>query len=426
MVAGLLRLGSILVIRSFLHPVTWEFGQLARSIVAGFGFTDLLQNGTRVPGLFISPAYPYFLAFFFWLTGDGPITYLIIEVLQAAFGVLLVYLVYRIASILLGKTSAIVAACLTAVYPAQIYICNEFHGVSIYIVLGTGAVFFLVRYVEVSKSWMDVIASGLCMGLLMYFRAEATALVLVYAAILWFRGGWRVIGQVLAFILIAFACLSPWTIRNYLEVGKFVPVCASAGMNLWIGNNASATGSEHYDFMSAIPFDLVQAAEQIPLDRQFEVAVDNAYKRSAIEFIRTHPQAEVKLALRKLFIFFVFDPSHEKGRNPAYWLPSLLLTLLAIWGAARRGKRLLREDLFIVASILFAVAVSVVVFVLPRYKIVIDPFLMILASAVFAQRGSQAGRLVQPGIDDSESAADHQGTAALYDTQQGAQTLVSL
>jgi hypothetical protein len=178
--------------------------------------------------------------------------------------------------------------------------------------------------------------------------------------------------------------------------------------------------------MSAIPFDLVQAAEQIPLDRQFEVAVDNAYKRSAIEFIRTHPQAEVKLALRKLFIFFVFDPSHEKGRNPAYWLPSLLLTLLAIWGAARRGKRLLREDLFIVASILFAVAVSVVVFVLPRYKIVIDPFLMILASAVFAQRGSQAGRLVQPGIDDSESAADHQGTAALYDTQQGAQTLVSL
>jgi hypothetical protein len=63
-----------------------------------------------------------------------------------------------------------------------------------------------------------------------------------------------------------------------------------------------------------------------------------------------------------------------------YWLPSILLSLLAIWGAVLRGKKILRKGLLLVVSILFAVAVGIVVFVLPRYKIVVDPFIIIFAA----------------------------------------------
>jgi hypothetical protein len=123
-----------------------------------------------------------------------------------------------------------------------------------------------------------------------------------------------------------------------------------------------------------------QAFSRIPIDRNSQIAKDEVLRNLALDFMLFHPKEEAILSLKKLFAFFVFDPRHEKGSRPMYWLPSILLSLLGISGAVLRGKRIVVQDLLLVASILFAVAVSVVVFVLPRYKIVVDPFIMIFAA----------------------------------------------
>jgi hypothetical protein len=397
-VAALLRLASIVVVRSFLHPHTWEFGPLAENLVKGLGYSDLMMNGTYQPSIYMPPAYPYFLAFFYRIGGERPVTFLIVQLIQAGLGVLLVYLVYRLTLVLMGKSEAIVAACLTAIYPTQVYMCNEFHPINIYIVLEVATILFLTRYLETTASWKDLILAGLCAGILMSFRGETPALVLLYAAVLLWCRGLKAAKPALVFVLIAFACLAPWTIRNYRVFGTIVPVCASGGLNLWIGNNPLATGDDRYqaadivrgDFwrgsvspseLEQLPPDVREAFSRIPIDRNSQIAKDQVLKHLAVNFIRTHPKDEAKLSLKKLFDFFVLDPRHEKGRQPMYWLPSILLSLLAIWGAVLRGKRILQQELLLFASILFAVAVGVVVFVLPRYKIVVDPFIMIFAAA---------------------------------------------
>ena len=396
-VAALLRLASVVVIRSFLHPETWEFGPLAENIVKGLGYSDLMQNGTYQPSIYMPPGYPYFLAFFYRIGGIRPATFLTIELIQAGLGVLLVYLVYRVALMLIGRPEAILAACLTAVYPAQVYLCNEFHPINLYIVLEAATVFFLVRYLEVSTSWKDLALAGVSGGMLMSFRGETPALTLLYAAVLLLRGGLKVAKSATVFLLIAFACLAPWTIRNYLVFDRIVLVCASGGLNLWIGNNPAATGDDRYreadvvrgnflrgeqrpDNLEQLPSELRESFRPIPVDTNAQIAKDQLLKRSALNFIRTHPREEAMLSLKKLFAFFVFDPRHEKGRHAVYWLPSILMSLFAIWGAVVRGKKLLMQDLLLVLSILFAVAVGIAVFVLPRYKIVIDPFIIIFAS----------------------------------------------
>jgi Dolichyl-phosphate-mannose-protein mannosyltransferase len=396
-VGALLRVASILVLRSFLHPFTWEFGPLAENLVRGLGYSDLMGNGTYQPSIYMPPGYPYFLAFFYRIGGEQPVTFLVIELIQASMGVLLVYSVYRLALILTGRHEAVVAACLTAIYPAQLYMCNEFHPINIYIVLQAAIVLFLLRYLEISASWKDLILAGLCAGILMSFRGEAPALILLYATFLLFRGGVKAVKPALVFLLIAFACLAPWTNRNYRVFGRIVPVCASGGLNLWIGNNPAATGDDRYqaadivrgdfvrgevspDEFEQLPAEVKQAFSRIPIDRNSQIAKDEVLKHLAINFMRIHPKEEAILSLKKIFAFFVFDPQHEKGAQLVYWLPSILLSLLAIWGAVLRGKRLLQQDLPLVASILFAVAVGVVVFVLPRYKIVVDPFIMIFAA----------------------------------------------
>jgi len=395
--AALLRLASLALIRSFLHPQTWEFGPLAENIVKGLGYSDLMRNGTYQPSIYMPPAYPYFLAIFYRIGGERPVTFLVVALIQAGLGVLLVYLVYRLALILLGKPEAIVAACLVAIYPTQVYMCNEFHPINIYIVLEAATVFFLVRYLELSASWRDLSLAGISAGILMSFRGETPALILLYAAILLLRAGLKGAKPALVFLLIAFACLAPWTIRNYRVFGRIVPVCASGGLNLWIGNNPIATGDDRYrvadivrsDFLTGevspdefeqLPAEVKQAFSRIPIDPNSQIAKDEVLKHLAISFMRIHPKEEAILSLKKSFAFFVFDPQHEKGSQLMYWLPSILLSLLALWGAVLRRKRLLGQDLLLLASILFAFAVGIVVFVLPRYKIVVDPFIMIFAA----------------------------------------------
>ena len=264
--------------------------------------------------------------------------------------------------------------------------CNEFHGISIYIVLGAAAVFFLVHYLEVKRSWIDIIAAGLCMGALILFRAEAPALALIYACILGWRGGRRAWAPAAVFILLSAGCAAPWTIRNYREFHQFIPVCASGGVNLWIGNNPRATGSQHYSFFDPMPDDVKAIFAEYPKTREFQTGIDKALMHLAVQYMLAHPGHEAVLACRKLFLFFVFDPNHEMGRRPVYWVPSVLLTILGCWGAFLRGRKLFCEDLLVMSSILFAVLLGMVVFVLPRYKMVIDPFIIIIASNVFALR----------------------------------------
>ena len=42
----------------------------------------------------------------------------------------------------------------------------------------------------------------------------------------------------------AVAVVSPWTVRNFLVLGRFVPITTSSAEVFWIGNNPVATGSD--------------------------------------------------------------------------------------------------------------------------------------------------------------------------------------
>lgn len=383
--AGLLRVASIFILRSYRHPVAWEFGDVANRILAGHGYTTPLPGGGTAPSAYMPPAYSWVLVALLRLGGNRPLTWLALELVQAALGVLLVYVIYRTALLLAQRRVAIVAALLVALFPTQIYTCNEFHSINFYCVLGAAAVFWLTRYTNDSHAWRDLILAGIAMGLLMLFRAEAPALVFLFALVLLLRRGWSEFHRAAAFTALAFLVLAPWTLRNLLVFHQFVLITDSAGKNLWIGNNPHATGSQHYDFPAFIPPDLWRACKDAPQTRDFEITCEDAFKRASIHFALTHPAAELRLAFIKLDYFFVFDPSHEKGRRPAYWVPSVLLSLAALYGAWLRRRKLFHEDLFLVVSVLFAVAVTAAVFALPRYKIVIDPFLMFFAANIVSR-----------------------------------------
>lgn len=374
-VAALLRVLSIALIRNYIHPNTWEFGEIARNLVSGYGYRMRVNN----PSAHMPPLYPYLLSGLWKLAGDSPAAYLGLELFQAFLGVLLVLVVYRLTLILSSRGAALTAATIVAIWPSFIYLCNEVHSISIYTLLGVSSVYYLVRYVEVSRSWKDIVGLGLTMGGLLLCRAEAVLLLFIYAGILLWRCGRSSMVQAVASCLIAGACLAPWTIRNYRSLDRFVLVTTSGGFNLWVGHNEHAAGNSDYSLDNLRP-EQQALLDHEPLGPDLEIRRSHRFTTFAVDFIRSHPATELRLALRKLFFFVLFDPTHAKGRSVSYWLPSLILTVLAGYGAWVRRRTLFRQYLPLTATVAVAIVLSIVVFALPRYRITIDPFLVIFAA----------------------------------------------
>ena len=393
-VAAVLRVASIFMLKTYRNPNTWEFGEIAHVMRDGHGYTAVLADGVRVPSAYMPPFYPYLLTALWKALGESAVTYLSLELVQAFLGVLLVLYVYRLGCVLFDLQVAYIAAAIVAVWPAFVYLCNEFHSISFYILLGVAAVYYLVRYIEVSRSWRDVVYLGACMGGLLYCRAEIIPLLAVYVCVLLWRCGWSSWRQAAAIVVIAFTCISPWTIRNYRVFGHLVAVSTSAGANLWAGHNPRATGNSTWE-RSYPTADQLVTLKALMGRADSEVLLDEQSKAYAIEFARTHPLEEIRLAGRKMFYFLLFDPSHAKGRKLSYWGPSLVLLLASLYGAGLDRSRLLVQDLPVLVTVAYAFFLSLAVFALPRYRIAIDPFLALFAANALVAVFSGSRRMAQ-------------------------------
>jgi hypothetical protein len=378
-----LRVSSIFVLRSFLHPGTWEFAEIARSVVAGHGY---IYSGS--PSAYMPPGYPLLLAGIFAVFGEGAASYLFLELVQAALGALLVYLVYRLAlTIYSDQVTARLAALLAGLYPPFIQMCNEFHSINFYIVLGVAAVLFLVRAIQQPSRRDYVVYCAVCLGVLQMFRAETLALTLLFAMLLFWQRQRAFLVRPLLLWAISYSFAGPWTLRNYRLFHELIPATTSFGSNLWIGHNPKATGSDraeihnHVNFYTVPPAAMQAELDAVPPVQDKEVRVGRIFEREALSYLVSHPGSEIILAIKKLCMFWSFDPNHEKGRRPAYWVPSVVLSILAVTGLFVGDKRPpMRELSPVLISILYNLFMGLVFFVLPRYKIAIDPLLCVLAA----------------------------------------------
>jgi len=335
--ATVLRFASIVVLRSFMHPNTWEFGPPAAALLHGEGYVY-----AGVLSAYMPPGYGFLLAGFLRAFGANPQVYLFLEILQGALGVLLVYLVFLLAVQLYSARTALAAALLATLYPPFIQACNEFHPISFYIVLGTAVVFFLVKAVQVPEKLSFVIYSGLCLGCLVLFRAEAVGLAIVFAIFLALQRRSQSLVRAAVFLGIVFAIMLPWTVRNHRIFHAFIPISTSGPLNLWIGNNPNATGSDRAKVgyvQFSMPPAMLAELQAIPHLPDNEIQQGKVYNRETISYITSHPGHEITLALRKFILFWTFDPNHDKGRKPAYWVPSVLLSLAALLGLLAEKSR---------------------------------------------------------------------------------------
>jgi len=184
----------------------------------------------RLRFVFHPPLYLYFLGAPFALTGSLPA----VQYLQCLVGALLVPAVGLLGRRAFSEPAGLAAAGLAAVYPELVWFAAHFWAETLFTVLLWWGVERLAA-ADARGSLLVAAGAGVLLGLAILTRE--TVLYFLPLAGLWLAwrrpGGARRAGL---FVAAALLVVLPWTIRNRIVYGAFVPVSTAGALNLWQGN----------------------------------------------------------------------------------------------------------------------------------------------------------------------------------------------
>jgi hypothetical protein len=187
------------------------------------------------------------------------------------------------------------------------------------------------------------------------------------------RGAFSIFMATIAAIIVLFLC--PWAYRNYKALGGGVWTRSNFGLELSVSNNDHASAEYEVNIYSPdFPHPFTQLEERIKVREMGELAYNQARKNEALLWIRNHPGAFSHLTMLRFFYFW-FPPMRQWWKSIA----EALIAVLAIAGLIGLFKKHHPSSWMFLAVIVFYPAVYLIVQVGPRYRLPIEPILLLLA-----------------------------------------------
>lgn len=203
---------------------------------------------------------------------------------------------------------------------------------------------------------------------------------LLLAVTAWLSGtNWRRAATILVTASCLYAAfMSPWWVRNAAVLHTFIPLTTSSASNLYLGNNAHNPDAG-VDWAHDADPKTVARINALP----DELARQRAYKEAALRYIENNPEAFIGAAAKKFVRFWNIVPNAAEFHGGLYALisaasfgPVLLLALIA----AIRRRRQWRKLAPIYLIIGYFTFVHVVTIASLRYRLPIEPLLIVLAA----------------------------------------------
>ncbi len=369
-IAATLRLGAVVLIES---PVIadWErYHRIAIRIAEGGAPFDIVPTGwplaLSIPYAVFGPQP--------WLGG----------LLNAAFGVATVWLVFRLAAPRFGEVAAGVGAYLLAVSPDQVFMTPILGSETLYAMLVTGAA--AVLFVPGVTA---VVASGIALGASQYVRATTIYVIVAFLAVMPMLPQWR--RKVLAILVAVAIVLVPVLVHNRVTHEEWsIATSRFGGWTLLIGTNQTHNGTYNVD-------DLRFVGVPPETDEGNRIAREEAIRR-----ITSDPVGFGGLVVRKFNVLWGpgywgiraagadWPADQQRGLSMAAQLVYAAMMVLA----AAVGWRLRRDPLVILVLALVAVTSAVHSFieVSDRYHAFVVPLVCLLAGVQIARLWTRSGR----------------------------------
>jgi 4-amino-4-deoxy-L-arabinose transferase-like glycosyltransferase len=292
------------------------------------GYADCARNFLSGEGLVMTdfyqayrpPLYPLFLAASFAVFGERYLPVRVIQsVASAASAVLVFFIVLHlfdpgrrrrpetIKEALNDEVwlMATLAGFSVAIFDSLVFYAGEFLTETWYTLLLLALVYHLVRspekgIPEKGKDWRPAVLSGAWLGMMALLRPVALFLLPVVLIVERRRGA--TVKGLLYGIFAAAAVIIPWTLRNAVVTGGFVPISTNTGVNLYLGHNP------YFGYWSFGNKEGIRQATDFD-----EVEESRYFTKLAIEYATGHPWQTVKNTFAKFYNLY---------RLP--WTPSFL------------------------------------------------------------------------------------------------------
>ena len=363
-------------------------------------------GNSRGPTAYFPPGFPYVLAVSDLLTGHekgGKSALHSERIEQALLGTLAVGVIGLIALEAFGSGVALTALVLAAVYPVLIEESGLLLAENLLIVFELAATWTALRARRAAgagrrASW--IFATGVLTGLATLTHENAILMLVPLAvAVAIAARPWRglrpargpAVGAIALLVVSTALTIAPWTIRNAVELHRFLPVSDETGMTL-VGtyNPASAAFSPipyKWRFFIQIPQDVIYKHTG---PRYTEMQLSSRLESQALNYIGHHPLSPLDVAFHNTLRMLELEGSYAWHASAyamglslgtartgiiAFWIMGLLALAGLFTRPVREGPKWLWG-----IPVLLGLSALLVNMETPRFREPVDPFVILLAA----------------------------------------------
>lgn len=365
-IAAISRILFCLLFLDLQSDYYWEYGETAKNLYSGKGYSLFYWDGDHYEFLFDEAAQPQPSAFM----PPGYVVYILpfltVENIlvrncfllfgQIFLGVLCIVITYIFTRQYFSEVSAVISAALIALSPDFIYASVSYTPTIFYHVFVVSVLILLYE----KRSVLNVgtlIGTALLLTITVYFRSEFLLFAIFILISFLIRRSFRAfigVGSLIVLLLL------PWHIRNARTFDRSsVALTTNFGLNFYRGHNPYSIGN--WDDKS-----VEREMKTIEMGESYELRMNDAYLRHALESIKAQPVRELQNTLMKIFHLWLFNPDEPRTLSIVYIVPNFGILFLFLFGAAKTWSW--HKHQYTYLFLIYSTVTAILFFALPRHQ----------------------------------------------------------
>lgn len=358
-----------------------EVDSIALALLHKHQFADPYAVPTG-PTAHTTPFYPVLVAGVYAIFGTGYTGNLVRALLViGAYSLLYALYVWLAPSFGFSEGAGLIAGFCSALLPvrrsAEVFLGWE----EPYAAMALAAILLLTlrHWRAPTRTAASALAIGACWGMAFYVSFSlATVLAALVLLDLAVRPSWATLRDNVLIGVAAVVLMSPWVIRNCVQLHGRTLMRTTFGVNLWYANNDHARPSAELintDPIARNTHPYTSVEEAMKVKQMGELAYDHQDLQMALAWIRAHPARFMNLTVRRFLYFWGGPPEH-----PYELVVTSLYTLLGLFGffSMKRWVGVLQWQIWLAALLSFPFMYYFVQYT-SRYRTPIDWMVALLA-----------------------------------------------
>ncbi len=355
-------------------PDEKQYLLIAQNLATGNGYS---LDGIE-PTAIRPPVYPLFLALFIKI--GAPITML--RYLNFIALALCVYLIRSILHLEKAHLGSGLSAILLVGYGVLFFTAGTLYPQTIFAL----TLLCIIRLALVNNfGYPHTILLGLLAALIILTHPTGVFIPPLVVIWLFFPRHYHIILKGSVAAIIAIACISIWSYRNYITFDRLIPLASHGGDTLYIGNNPNTSVSSWYEYFDD--------GHHIEVNKLPEAEQNRYYLNKTVEFWTEHTGDAIRLYLTKLLYHFNFRNNYAVRNETKPWrdiimfvtyYPLLICLILRLLTARKvplsRAESLLIA-IYLISALFHAIFLPRIRFRLP-YDVVLIAHIGIMYSII--------------------------------------------